>query len=90
MKALFSACYSNSFDQMEVKVRGLLLEGYSITQLLLQFHDMLVTMDTITDIQKSVIAERMGVSLSTLFIVLDVQLYTLSSHGVYYRGWNGT
>lgn len=59
---LFSVCRSNSYDQLEAKVRELLCEGYAVAQMLLQFHDMLVTMDTITDTQKSVIAERMGVS----------------------------
>lgn len=61
MEALFSVCYSNSYDQLEVKVRELLAEGYSVGQLLLQLHDMLVTLETISDAQKSAIAERMGV-----------------------------
>jgi replication factor C subunit 2/4 len=63
VEALFSVCYSGSYDKLDAKVQELLCDGYSVTQLLLQFHDMLVTMDTITDSQKSVIAERMGVSL---------------------------
>ncbi len=62
VESLFSICYSNSYDQLEVKVRELLLEGYSVTQMLLQLHNMLVTMETISDAQKSRIAERMGVS----------------------------
>ena len=57
-------CYNKSYDELEVKVRDLLMDGYSLTQVLLQFHDLLVTMDTITDSQKSVIAERMGVSVA--------------------------
>ena len=63
VETLFSACSLNSYDQLEVKVHELLVEGYSVSQILLQLHDMLVTMETITDSQKSVIAERMGVSL---------------------------
>lgn len=62
VESLLSVCHSNSYDQLEAKVQELLSEGYCVTQLLLQFHDMLVTMDTITDSKKSVIAERMGVS----------------------------
>lgn len=62
MESLFSVCHSNSYDQLDGKVQELLSEGYCVTQLLLQFHDMLVTMDTITDSKKSIIAERMGVS----------------------------
>lgn len=61
MESLFSVCYTNSYDQLEVKVRELVAEGYSVCQMLLQLHDILVTMETITDAQKSVIAERMGV-----------------------------
>lgn len=62
MESLFSVCYTNSYDQLEVKVRELLAEGYSVCQMLLQLHDVVVNMDAITDAQKSVIAERMGVS----------------------------
>lgn len=59
-------CYSNSYEQLEAKVQELLVEGYSVSQTLLQLHDKLITMNTITDQQKSVIAERMGVSHLTL------------------------
>ena len=37
-------------------------EGYSASQTLSQLHDRLVTMETLSDKQKSVIAEKMGVS----------------------------
>ena len=66
VESLFTVCRSNSYDQLEVKVQEILSYGYSVTQLLLQFHDILVSMDTITDTQKSVIAERMGVSKTDL------------------------
>lgn len=62
IEALFNACYSSSYDQLEGNVRELLVEGYSASQVLLQLHDMLVPVTTITDVQKSEIAERMGVS----------------------------
>ena len=62
MESLFAVCYSNSYDQLEVRVRELLLDGYSVMQVLSQFHDLLIATETITDAQKSVIAERMGVS----------------------------
>lgn len=64
VNSLLSVCNTNSYDQLEVKVREMLLEGYSVTQMLLQLHDRVVTMETITDTQKSIIAERMGVSPS--------------------------
>ena len=62
IKGLFSACQSNSYEQLEGKVQDFLLDGYSVTQMLSQLFDMIVVMDTVTDKQKSVIAERMGVS----------------------------
>ena len=62
IQALFNACYSSSYDQLESKVKELLAEGYSVSQVLLQLHDLVVPMGTITDVQKSVITERMGVS----------------------------
>jgi len=59
---LFLACQSNSYEQLEVNLQEFLLEGYSVAQLLSQLFDKIVAMDTISDKQKSVIAERMGVS----------------------------
>lgn len=62
MESLFSVCYTDSYDQLEVKVRELLAEGYSVSQMILQLHEIIVNMETISDAQKSVIAECMGVS----------------------------
>ena len=62
IEALLNVCYLNSYEQLEVKVHDLLIEGYAVSQVLSQLHDMFIFMDSITDSQKSVIAERMGVS----------------------------
>ena len=61
VEGLLSTCWSDSYIQLENKVQDLLLEGYSISQMLSQLHDVIVVMDTITDVQKSVITEQMGV-----------------------------
>ena len=66
VQSLFAVCYTNSYDELENKVQYLLAEGYSVGQMLLQLHDLVVAVDTITDAQKSVIAERMGVSVYVL------------------------
>lgn len=63
VESLFAVCYTNSYEELENKVQYLMAEGYSVGQMLLQLHDLVVTLDSITDAQKSVIAERMGVSL---------------------------
>ena len=46
----------------------MMAEGYSAAQLITQFHDDLVTMESITDKQKAVIMERLAVSTVMLFI----------------------
>ncbi len=89
IETLFTACHSSSYDQLEAKVRELLVEGYSVSQMLLQLHDMLVPMTTITDAQKSVIAERMGVSQATSSVHLTECGYLLADCGPQVNGWCG-
>ena len=45
-------------------VQEIIAEGYSGSQTLSQLHNRIVSMDTLTDKQKSIVAERMGVSSS--------------------------
>ena len=49
---------------MCVCVQEVIAEGYSGSQTLSQLHSRIVSMDTLTDKQKSIVAERMGVSSS--------------------------
>ena len=65
MQSIIEACHSTSYGSVDTKVQQLLIEGYSVSQMLSQLHEVLICMTTITDDQKSVIAERMGVSKPT-------------------------
>lgn len=87
VESLFSVCYTNSYDELEVKVRELLVEGYSVSQMLLQLHDMLVTMETITDAKKSVIAERMGVSPQFSRVHHALFCHMTTESGAKFDGW---
>ena len=64
MDSLIKVCYSDSYEGLESHVRELIAEGYCASQTLSQLHDKVVAMDSLTDKQKSIIAERMGVRLN--------------------------
>ena len=49
----------------------MIAEGYSASQTLSQLHDRLVSMETLSDKQKSVVAEKMGVSYNMYFSTWD-------------------
>lgn len=66
-------CFSDSYEGLESHIKELIAEGYCASQLLSQLHDKVVYMDSLTDKQKSIIAERMGVSC--LDCVICIQLY---------------
>ena len=61
MDSLLKVCSSASYEALDTAVSGLIAEGYSASQTLSQLHDHLVGEEAITDKQKSVIAEKMGV-----------------------------
>lgn len=50
-------------------MQEVIAEGYSASQTLSQLHSRLVSMDNLTDKQKSIIAEKMGVSLQPCLCV---------------------
>ena len=54
-------CFSDSYEGLESQVKELIAEGYCASQTLSQLHDKVVAMESLTDKQKSIIAERMGV-----------------------------
>jgi replication factor C subunit 2/4 len=60
MEDLMRVCQSNSYDQLEAAVKNITAEGYSAVQILNQVHDVIVTHTVLTDVQKSVICERLG------------------------------
>ena len=51
-------------------VQEVIAEGYSGSQTLSQLHSRIVSMDTLTDKQKSIVAERMGVSSSQYMYII--------------------
>lgn len=59
--SLLDVLHSNSYEQLDTAVKNIILEGYPGTQIISQIHDRVVEMDTITDKQKSIIAERIGI-----------------------------
>ena len=52
-------------------MQEVIAEGFSASQTLSQLHDRVVSMETLSDKQKSVIAEKMGVSRVTLTLSRD-------------------
>jgi len=59
---IFAACQSGSFDKLEAVVKDLIDEGHAATQLVNQFHDVVVENDNLSDKQKSIITEKLAVS----------------------------
>ena len=52
-----------------VCVQDVIADGYSGSQTLSQLHSRLVSMDTLTDKQKSTVAEKMGVYIYIIHVV---------------------
>jgi replication factor C subunit 2/4 len=79
--SLFKACHSDSYERLESAVKEVIAEGYSGSQTLSQLHSRIVSMDTLTDKQKSIVAERMGVVDKRLMDGADeyLQLMDLTS-----------
>lgn len=61
VNSLLEVSHSNSYDKLDSAVKDIILDGYPGTQIISQIHDRVVEMDSITDKQKSVITERIGV-----------------------------
>nr|XP_012422467.1 PREDICTED: replication factor C subunit 4 [Odobenus rosmarus divergens] len=57
---IFAACQSGSFDKLEAVVKDLIDEGHAATQLVNQFHDVVVENDNLSDKQKSIITEKLA------------------------------
>ncbi|KAM5333014.1 replication factor C subunit 4 isoform 2-T2 [Glossophaga mutica] len=57
---VFAACQSGSFDKLEAIVKDLINDGHAATQLVNQFHDVVVENDDLSDKQKSIITEKLA------------------------------
>jgi len=57
---LFSACYSDSYEDLDRTLQNVIMEGYAASQILSQLHDKIVIKDNLSDKQKSIICEKMA------------------------------
>lgn len=76
---LINACYSGSFEKLDAFVKGLILKGFSATQIVLQLHDKLAVHESITDNQKSVIMEKLAITDQCLCEGADEYLQLMAS-----------
>ncbi|XP_030647808.1 replication factor C subunit 4 [Chanos chanos] len=56
---LLQICYKSTFEKLQIAVKNMIDEGYAATQILNQLHDVIIQ-ETLSDKQKSVIAEKMA------------------------------
>ncbi|ESN96308.1 hypothetical protein HELRODRAFT_185082 [Helobdella robusta] len=76
-----AACASGSHDVIQQHVKDFILDGKSVLQLLFQLHDNVVSNDSLSDQQKSIICEKMGIVDKCLMEGADeyLQLLDLAS-----------
>ncbi|KAI6648503.1 Replication factor C subunit 4-like [Oopsacas minuta] len=60
MDKLLTACQSDSYQQLDTAIRQVIAEGFSANQLLSQLHDMVLTVDILSDKQKSAVALKLA------------------------------
>ena len=59
-------CQTRTFENLEAYVNDITCEGFSGAQLIMQLHDRIVISDDFSDLQKSVICEKLAVCSSRL------------------------
>jgi len=76
--ALLDVCQLNSFERLQVQVDEFMCEGFSVSQLINQLHERLITQEGgLTDNQKSLLAERFAVAEHKLIEGADEYLQML-------------
>ncbi|KAJ7543434.1 hypothetical protein O6H91_09G038200 [Diphasiastrum complanatum] len=60
IQSLFEACKTGVFDQSQKEVTNIIAEGYPVSQVLSQLHDLIVVADDLSDDQKARICERLS------------------------------
>ncbi|PON47370.1 Replication factor C subunit [Parasponia andersonii] len=60
VEALFAACKSGNFDLANKEVHNIIVEGYPVSQMLLQLFEMVVEAADVKDEQKSRICKKLG------------------------------
>ena len=63
---LFEVCQTKTFENLEDYVNDITCEGFSGAQLINQLHERIVISDDLSDLQKSVICEKLAVCSSRL------------------------
>ncbi|MGH0125350.1 UNVERIFIED_CONTAM: hypothetical protein FKN15_023491 [Acipenser sinensis] len=58
--SLIEACYSSSFEKLEVVVSNMINEGFAATQIINQLHDTVIEKEDLNDKQKSAITEKLA------------------------------
>ncbi|RXM28262.1 Replication factor C subunit 4 [Acipenser ruthenus] len=58
--SLIQACYSSSFEKLEVVVSNMINEGFAATQIITQLHDTIIEKEDLNDKQKSAITEKLA------------------------------
>lgn len=60
INGILAVCQSGSFDKLEALVKDLIDEGHAGTQIINQFHDVVIENSNLSDKQKSVITEKLA------------------------------
>jgi len=81
INGLLDVCQLNSYERLQENVDNLMCEGFSVSQMMHQLHDKLVTNPVLTDEQKAEIAERVAVAEHCLVEGADeyIQLMAVST-----------
>ena len=59
-------CRKNSFEDLESYVNDVTCEGFSAAQLINQLHDRVILSDDYSDLQKSIMSEKLAICSSRL------------------------
>lgn len=88
MASLVDTFSSGSFDKLDKKIREIMANGYSGSQLLSQLHDVLVLDENLKDDKKSVIMEKLSVVDKCLCDGADEYLQVMSAVAVVMEQYN--
>ncbi|GFO14072.1 replication factor c subunit 4 [Plakobranchus ocellatus] len=60
LEQLVSTCSSDSYEDLDEAIRGIIMDGFAASQILSQLHDNIVVNENLSDKQKSIICEKMA------------------------------
>jgi len=78
IEGLLDVCQLNSYVRVQEKVDELMCEGFSVSQMMNQLHDKLITNPVLTDQQKAEIGERIAVAEHCLIDGADEYLQLMA------------